>query len=194
MAWSRGRPRAVRRLRLAHRSGSRTATTSRRSTAAIEAAQRRRPAVAHRRADAHRLRQPATSRTRQKAHGAPLGDDEVRLTKEAYGWDPGRARSTCPTRSREACCARPSTAARRWSREWERALDRLRDAYPDEAAELRRRLRAAGCARRLGRGPQDLRGRRGARDAQRQPGRDPGARRRPCRSCSAARRTSPNRT
>ena len=24
----------------------------------------------------------------QKAHGAPLGVDEVRLTKEAYGWDP----------------------------------------------------------------------------------------------------------
>ncbi len=24
----------------------------------------------------------------QKAHGAPLGEDEVRLTKEAYGWDP----------------------------------------------------------------------------------------------------------
>jgi transketolase len=23
----------------------------------------------------------------QKAHGAPLGPDEVRLTKEAYGWD-----------------------------------------------------------------------------------------------------------
>ena len=24
----------------------------------------------------------------QKAHGSPLGEDEVRLTKEAYGWDP----------------------------------------------------------------------------------------------------------
>ena len=24
----------------------------------------------------------------QKAHGSPLGPDEVRLTKEAYGWDP----------------------------------------------------------------------------------------------------------
>ena len=24
----------------------------------------------------------------QKAHGAPLGEDEVRLTKQAYGWDP----------------------------------------------------------------------------------------------------------
>ena len=23
-----------------------------------------------------------------KAHGSPLGEDEVRLTKEAYGWDP----------------------------------------------------------------------------------------------------------
>ena len=26
----------------------------------------------------------------QKAHGAPLGPDEVRLTKEAYGWDPDK--------------------------------------------------------------------------------------------------------
>ena len=26
----------------------------------------------------------------QKAHGQPLGPDEVRLTKEAYGWDPDR--------------------------------------------------------------------------------------------------------
>src|SRR6476659_10180913 len=27
----------------------------------------------------------------QKAHGSPLGPDEVRLTKEAYGWDPDRS-------------------------------------------------------------------------------------------------------
>src|SRR3954467_5663843 len=26
----------------------------------------------------------------QKAHGSPLGSEEVRLTKEAYGWDPDR--------------------------------------------------------------------------------------------------------
>src|SRR3954453_16195549 len=26
----------------------------------------------------------------QKAHGQPLGDEEVRLTKEAYGWDPDK--------------------------------------------------------------------------------------------------------
>ena len=25
-----------------------------------------------------------------KAHGSPLGEDEVRLTKEAYGWDPDK--------------------------------------------------------------------------------------------------------
>src|SRR6202011_2692678 len=24
------------------------------------------------------------------AHGSPLGEDEVRLTKEAYGWGPGK--------------------------------------------------------------------------------------------------------
>ena len=50
---------------------------------------RGRPAEPDRGADPHRLRRPNKQDT-QKAHGSPLGADEVRLTKEAYGWDPDR--------------------------------------------------------------------------------------------------------
>jgi transketolase len=64
----------------------------------------------------------------QKAHGAPLGEDEVRLTKQAYGWDPDRS-FHIP----------------------EEALARFREAVPrgerlvaewDAEEELRRRLAA----------------------------------------------------
>jgi transketolase len=74
----------------------------------------------------------------QKAHGAPLGADEVRLTKEAYGWDP------------DAQFLIPDEAARLFRRavpageelvaEWETAFDAYAGAFPDEAAQLRRRL------------------------------------------------------
>ena len=75
----------------------------------------------------------------QKAHGAPLGPDEVRLTKEAYGWDPdltfyvpGRGRGRVPRRGRGR--------RRRWSPTGRRAMAAYADAHPDLAAELRRRL------------------------------------------------------
>ncbi|HEX7223771.1 MAG TPA: transketolase, partial [Candidatus Limnocylindrales bacterium] len=74
----------------------------------------------------------------QKAHGQPLGADEVKLTKEAYGWDP------------DAQFLVPDEAARLFRgaveageehvREWEAALERYAAAEPDLAAELRRRL------------------------------------------------------
>ena len=74
----------------------------------------------------------------QKAHGAPLGPDEVRLTKEAYGWDPDKQffipeeaaavfrRSV--DEGREACAA------------WDRALEAYAGDHPAEAAELKRRV------------------------------------------------------
>jgi transketolase len=73
----------------------------------------------------------------QKAHGAPLGPDEVRLTKEAYGWDPDRTFYVPPEaaeRFREAIPKGEALVA-----DWEAAWDRYRDAYPDAAAEHRRR-------------------------------------------------------
>ncbi len=74
----------------------------------------------------------------QKAHGAPLGPDEVRLTKEAYGWDPDRS-FVVPDETLEifrAAVAGGETEARAW----ETQLDAYAAAYPDLAAELRRRL------------------------------------------------------
>lgn len=74
----------------------------------------------------------------QKAHGAPLGPDEVRGTKEAYGWDP------------DLSFVVPDAAATLLSRaieqgeelvgRWKAAFDTYRGAFPAEAAELRRRL------------------------------------------------------
>jgi transketolase len=74
----------------------------------------------------------------QKAHGAPLGPDEVRLTKEAYGWDPDRTfyePAEALSLFREAIPRGEALVA-----EWGRTFDAYAVAYPDEAAELRRRL------------------------------------------------------
>ncbi len=72
------------------------------------------------------------------AHGAPLGPDEVRLTKEAYGWDPD-AQFVEPPEAievfREAVPAGEALVA-----DWESRLEAYAGAHPDAAAEFRRRL------------------------------------------------------
>jgi transketolase len=74
----------------------------------------------------------------QKAHGAPLGEEEVRLTKLAYGWDPD-AQFLVPDRALDVFrAAVPEGEA--LVAEWEGRMARYADAYPAEAAELRRRL------------------------------------------------------
>ena len=74
----------------------------------------------------------------QKAHGAPLGPDEVRLTKEAYGWDPD-AQFLVPDEA-AALFRRAVPAGEALVADWEARLARYAEAYPAEAAELRRRL------------------------------------------------------
>jgi len=70
----------------------------------------------------------------QKAHGSPLGEDEVRLTKEFYGWPPDEHfrvpeealehfRTTTAERGKEAQGA------------WEQRLIAFREREPDRAAE-----------------------------------------------------------
>jgi transketolase len=76
----------------------------------------------------------------QKAHGAPLGPDEVRLTKEAYGWDPDR-QFYVPEAAGKLFRAAVDTGQQLVA-DWEARFYAYRDAYPAEAAELRRR--AAG--------------------------------------------------
>ena len=74
----------------------------------------------------------------QKSHGAPLGPDEVRLTKEAYGWDPDRSFHVPEEAGELFRRAVPSGKA--LVAEWEAALNRYAAAYPAAATELRRRV------------------------------------------------------
>jgi transketolase len=68
-----------------------------------------------------------------KAHGSPLGEDEVRATKEILGWDPDE-HFVVPDEVREhmAAVAERGAAARE---EWEARLTVWREAHPDVAAE-----------------------------------------------------------
>jgi transketolase len=68
-----------------------------------------------------------------KAHGSPLGEDEVRATKEILGWDPDE-HFVVPDEVREhmAAVAERGAAARE---EWEARLTAWREAHPDVAAE-----------------------------------------------------------
>ena len=74
----------------------------------------------------------------QKAHGSPLGPDEVRLTKEAYGWDPDRT-FYIPDEA-AAMFSRAIPRGESWAEEWEARFERYREAFPAEARELERRL------------------------------------------------------
>ncbi len=78
----------------------------------------------------------------QKAHGSPLGPEEVRLTKEAYGWDPDRSFYIPPEVSEHLRQAIDVGEER--YRDWESRFYAFQDAYPDAAAELRRRMLASG--------------------------------------------------
>ncbi|HEY5630245.1 MAG TPA: transketolase, partial [Candidatus Limnocylindrales bacterium] len=74
----------------------------------------------------------------QKAHGAPLGPEEVRLTKEAYGWDPDKTFFVPDEAAglfRQAVPQGEQLVA-----EWHGRFEAYAAAYPAEAAELRRRL------------------------------------------------------
>src|SRR3954447_9643231 len=74
----------------------------------------------------------------QKAHGAPLGADEVRLTKEAYGWDPDR---TFYVPDEALALFRTAVDEGRYAVErWDERLDAYAEAFPELASELKRRL------------------------------------------------------
>src|SRR5829696_4784667 len=74
----------------------------------------------------------------QKAHGSPLGPDEVRLVKEGYGWDPDRT-FYVPDEAREHFQELRGRGEGLVD-EWERRLSAYRDGFSDEADELDRRL------------------------------------------------------
>jgi transketolase len=67
-----------------------------------------------------------------KAHGSPLGEDEIRLTKEAYGWDPDKhffVPEEALAHFRESC-AKGSKLEEAWTT----LFDRYREAHPEKAA------------------------------------------------------------
>ena len=68
------------------------------------------------------------------AHGSALGEDEVRLTKEAYGWDPDK-HFYVPDEALahfRRCCQRGSD----FESEWQQRFDAYRDAFGAEADAL----------------------------------------------------------
>ena len=124
---------------------------------ALEAAHRARArgngaAVAHRDPLAHRLRlRTRSTPPRPTAHA--LGEEEVRATKEALGWDPD-ASSSWPTRRLRAHEPASSAAPRR--ARVARALRGLARPIPELAAEWDRAW-AGELERRLARGAAELR-------------------------------------
>ncbi|MBX5469830.1 MAG: transketolase [Thermoleophilaceae bacterium] len=71
-----------------------------------------------------------------KAHGEPLGVEEVRLTKEAYGW-PADEPFLVPEEVLYHC-RKAIDRGREAEREWRAAVDAYRQAEPEAWAELER--------------------------------------------------------
>jgi len=68
------------------------------------------------------------------AHGSPLGEDEVKATKEAYGW-PADKTFYVPDEAR-APFEEAAGRGRELVEDWEKRLASFRDAEPEAAAEL----------------------------------------------------------
>jgi transketolase len=66
----------------------------------------------------------------EKAHGSPLGEDEVRLTKEAYGWDPD-AQFLVPEEVLDHYRATAGERGAKAEAEWEERAAAYRAAYPE---------------------------------------------------------------
>jgi transketolase len=69
-----------------------------------------------------------------KAHGSPLGEDEIRLTKEAYGWDPDKkfyVPDEALAHFRE-CCER----GKQLESEWQEKFKAWNDSEPEKAKEF----------------------------------------------------------
>ncbi len=70
------------------------------------------------------------------AHGAPLGAEEVRLTKRVYNW-PEDAQFLVPDEVREHFAQVVAQRGRKLREEWERRFAAYERAYPQQAAEWR---------------------------------------------------------
>ena len=108
-----------------------------------------------------------------KAHGAPLGEEEVRATKEVMGFDPERT-FWVDERVYEHMSLRERGAAAQEA--WEGALRGVARGVPRDGRGLGPRVGRAA-ARRLARGAAELRRRRADRHALGRPEGDGGLRR-----------------
>ena len=74
---------------------------------------------------------------KESSHGAPLGDDEIALTREALGWkyDP----FVVPDEYYEAWSAKERGA--QLEAEWNKKFSTYEDKYPEQAAEFKRRIK-----------------------------------------------------
>ena len=191
MAWSEDVVGPVRGLRLA-RDARRGRQRHRGDRRGDRGRPGRRPTEPDRRPDPHRLRQPEQA-------GHPEG---TRLSRSGLTRSASSRRPTAgiPTRRfyepPEALelFRRAIPAGNDLVEAWERAFDAYAAAFPGKAAEFRRRVIDRRLPDGWDSGSQDVRGRRGDRHAEREPGGDPG----PCdaaaRSSSAERPTCRSRT
>ena len=70
-----------------------------------------------------------------EAHGEPLGEDEVRLTKQFFGFDPAQT-FVVPDGVREHFAAQIGARGARLRGEWRSLFARYRAEYPDLAAQI----------------------------------------------------------
>ena len=76
------------------------------------------------------------------AHGSPLGEEEVRLTKEAYGWEPD-AQFLVPDEVAEhfsSCAERGAQAEQEWNERAERYRSEHAEAWDELSLIVERRL------------------------------------------------------
>ena len=79
-----------------------------------------------------------TKHDSQKAHGSPLGEEEVRGAKIAYGWDPDKHFFVPDAALKQFRAAVPN--GEKLVAEWHGRFEAYAAAFPTEAAELKRRL------------------------------------------------------
>jgi transketolase len=79
-----------------------------------------------------------TKHDSQKAHGSPLGEEEVRGAKIAYGWDPDKHFFVPDAALKQFRAAVPN--GEKLVAEWHGRFEAYAAAFPEEAAELKRRL------------------------------------------------------
>jgi len=100
------------------------------------------------------------------AHGEPLGEEEIRLVKRAYGW-PETAKFLVPDAVREHFAAGIGSRGARARRRWSELLAGYQSKYPELASEIdkmQRRELPSGWSSRLPVFPADRKGMAG-RDA-----------------------------